>query len=64
MEAHAEIIVEIDRSGDGVLLRAILHLVEDEVSRLLVDAHLSLDHSVVDKSDESAQALVIVACQV
>ena len=62
-EAHA-VSVELDLGGDGILLRAVLHLAEDEVSRLLVDAHLSLDNTVVDEADEGAQALVVVACKV
>lgn len=54
---------ETDNSVDTVLLLLFVHLVEDQVSALLVDDDLRLDNHVVDEADESTETLVISASE-
>jgi hypothetical protein len=65
LEDHSVVVVrEVDRRHDAVLAVILVHLLEDHLHRLLVDAHLSLDHHVVNEADESAKVVVVALGEV
>ena len=60
-EAHVFASIKLDLGDDRVFLALNIHLVQNELSGLLVDADLCLNDSVVNQPNEGSQALVIVA---
>ena len=63
-ESHTIGLLELDLGYDCVLLLVIVHLVEDVLCGVLVDAHLSFHDSIIDEPDEDTETLVIITRQV
>ena len=61
VELDLIVVIEIYQRLDRVLLCVVVHLFEDEIGRLLIDANLCLHDSVVNQADEGAKRFVVLA---